>query len=46
MTPLGTRSKYDLASTSRKEVRRRAKAARSRARQAARAAAWADVAAA
>jgi hypothetical protein len=44
MAPLGTRSKYDIASTSRKEVARRAKAGRSRARQAARKAVKAAVA--
>jgi len=44
MAPLGVRSKYDIASTSRAEVKARAKAGRSRARQAARKAVKAAVA--
>lgn len=36
MAPLGTRSKFEIASTSRAEVKARAKAGKARARQAAR----------
>lgn len=43
MTPMGTRSKYDLATTSRRENRRRGKARRARARHAARVAIRAEV---